>query len=150
MGRHLHDGHCSNLRESPPLKCLVQVIFESSDQWYKIDPNLSNIQKPTISSTSLSPLDLLIKQYGDRNLGPLAAPHDPTALSPILAKYYWMDVLQGILLKTIGDWVSIPAPHEGFQGLEIAVQGYYNKICEEMGHLDVHTTTLRWINSTKE
>jgi hypothetical protein len=78
-------------------------------------------------------------------------PEDRALLNPFLAKYNWLSVVEGVPPTSISDWISLPSSEEhDLQGLVKAVHDYYGKIVPEMRKLDIHTTTLRWIHSTKE
>jgi hypothetical protein len=100
-----------------------------------------------------SPLQILLKQYSSNPTKLLQAPDDPAILNPFLTKYKWLSILKGLSPIKVRDWVSSPRDRNPiFEKLEEEVDRYYEKIRGEMDCLDVdcHTTTLRWINSTKE
>lgn len=151
--RHMTKSH--KVSHKPPLKSFVQVIFESRDQRYPvtIPPSMqSQLQPqpvPSSSNSSQSPFQILLKQYSSRAPPLLEAPNNPAVLNPFLEKYRWLDILKGLSPVKIRDWVSVPR-NPIIEQLEVSVEKYYKKICEEMRYLDVHTTTLRWINSTKK
>ncbi len=148
MGRHMIKMHHSSIREIPPSDTCVQIIFESNDRRYSVD--VSAVEQPSLSSVS-SPFALLLDQIRKTSAPlPLAIPDDPAVLNPILATYHWMEALQGLLTKDIKILICLPARGEKLEATICAVNKYYQRISKEMGHLDVHTTTLRWINSTKE
>jgi Orsellinic acid/F9775 biosynthesis cluster protein D len=147
MGRHLSNDHNTSRKQSPPLKMCVQVIFESCKRRYAVE--VSAPQPPSTDTTV--PLDIMLSQYNQRarvSRG-LVPPEDPAILNPLLAKYRWMETLQGISPMDITEWIAMPADSERLEPLVDAVTSYYAAIVKEMSHQDVHTTTLRWINSTK-
>jgi hypothetical protein len=80
----------------------------------------------------------------------LDIPDDPAVLNPVLAKYHWMEILQGLFPKDINNLISLPACDGRWESMVSAINTYYQRISEEMRRFDRHTTTLRWINSTKE
>ena len=97
------------------------------------------------------PLDILISQYNQRTwvAHGLVPTEDPAVLNPLLAKYHWMETLQGISPMDIMEWIAMLADSEKFKPLVDAVSSYYVAIVKEMSCQD-HMTTLRWINLTKE
>lgn len=148
MGRHLSMEHNTTRREFPPVDTHVQVIFESCQRRYTV--KVSALQ-PSSSNNTPIPLDILLSQYNqrDRVNRRLVLPDDSAVLNPLLAKYRWMETLQGISPMDITEWISMPGDGERLEPLVDAVSKYYAAIAKEMNRLDVHTTTLRWINSAK-
>ena len=147
MGRHLSMDHNTSRKQFPPLKTSVQVIFESCNRRYAVE-----VSAPQASSTdTTAPLDMLLGQYNQRAriTGGLVPPEDPAVLNPLLAKYRWMETLQRISPMDITEWIAMPVDSETLDPLVDAVSRYYATIVKEMSRQDVHTTTLRWINSTK-
>jgi Orsellinic acid/F9775 biosynthesis cluster protein D len=148
MGRHLSMEHNTTKKQFPPLDTCVQVIFESCQRRYAVKVSAP---QPSLSTNTPVPLDILLSQYNQRsreNRG-LVPPEDPAVLNPLLAKYRWIETLQGISPVDITQWISMPGDSETLEPLVDAVSSYYAVIVKEMKCLDVHTTTLRWINSTK-
>jgi hypothetical protein len=149
MGRHIRADHESTIRQFEPSVTSIQTLFESHSRRYTVDvPVLENPSSPRGVS---SPFALLLNQYkATLTPSPFAIPDDPAVLNPVLAKYHWMEILQGRFPKDIKNLISLPACGEKLEALICPINDYYQKISEEMRRLDIHTTTLRWINSTKE
>jgi orsellinic acid/F9775 biosynthesis protein OrsD len=159
MKRHMSSEH--GIIRTPPPKSLVQAIFESNTQRYPVTGSLApSTQLRSSSESHTIPLHIILTQYSTQLEAAQSCEvlDDPAILNPFLAKYRWQDVLKDESVKKVRDWVSLPPPSPShnqdfiFEELARAVKSYYKKICKEMECLDVncHTTTLRWINSTKE
>lgn len=157
MKRHMSAVH--QVVRTPPPTSLVQIIFDSNSRRYPVtvSPSLLPSSSSNSPTQSLNPVQILLKQYHDASNATqlLAAPDDPALLNPFLAKYRWLNILKGLPSTKVRDWVCFPQARDRkfiFKELEEAVNEYYQKICREMESPDndSHTTTLRWINSTKE
>lgn len=148
MKRHMSKDH--QVTRTIPLHSFVQIIFESNGRRYPV--TIPPLVQPSSSSngSKQSPLQIILKQYASNATQLLNVPDDPAVLNPFLTKYRWLNILKGFLPTKIRDWVTFPQDRNFiFRELDAAVDKYYRKICKEMGN-DWHTTTLRWINSTKE
>ena len=148
MKRHLSKEH--NITRAALSISSVQVIFDSNQKRYHVNAPLTNTFSESTSILSSSkPLKILLAQYSTRIPQGLYTPDDPAFLNPFLQKYRWLEIVKDLSTTKIRDWVSIPG-NIILEKLEVSVDRYYLKICKEMEHLEKHTTSLRWVNSTKE
>ena len=150
--RHLSSVH--NITGTPPTYSAVQIIFESNAKRYSITvPYSTNISSTSALPQTLTPLQILLDRCSNRISQVLDAPDDPAFLNPFLEKYKWLNILKdlSVPIAKIRTWVSLPSGSNAIlEKLEVAVERYYQMICEEMGDWEKHTTSLRWVNLTKE
>lgn len=154
--RHLSKEH--GITGMPLTDSAVQIIFESNHKRYPVTaPSLTNTSSTTglgnVLPQTPAPLQFLLERYSRTIPQVLDTPDDPAFLNPFLEKYQWVKILKDLSVPTatIRSWVSIPSNSNAILvKLEVAVQRYYQMICQEMGDWEKHTTSLRWVNSTKE
>lgn len=149
MKRHLSKEH-KITRVTLPMSS-VQVIFDSNQKRYHVNaPSLTNSSSESTSILpSFKPLEILLEQHSNRIPRALDTPDDPAFLNPFLQKYLWLGIVKDLPPSKIRGWVSLPG-NTILEKLEVAVDRYYLKICKEMELWEKHTTSLRWVNSTKE
>jgi len=144
MRKHIRSNHKLSLLECPPSECSTQILFESNQRVYEVDI-IPSPSAPPITSA----FDILLSQYEQKKFDQFQIPNNPALLNPFLAKYKWLNTLEGISPAKVTEWVKFPIAGDPYAGLFSAVKLYYEPIIKDMGNLEKYTTILRFVHTTK-
>lgn len=146
---------------------LVHQLFATNMKLYRIrsipkSNPLGMVEGGDTTSTASTPVlqdgeitsgttivDFLLQQQAHR-LEALKNLSMEESTNPFLLKYRWNKEIANTSVETIRALVRLPDLSDPLSIIPFQVESHYEPIVTEMKKTELHTTILRWVNTTKE
>lgn len=132
-------------------KSSVHQVFITNQKMYRIQsvPEALSALPASGSATPNTILDILLREQEERleALQQVDTAYEST--NPFLQKYRWKEEVENLSPETIIALLAFPDPADPLSIIPRQLTLYFEPIVKEMKRTDVHTTTLRWLKSTK-